>query len=144
MKKPRLNRALLLKVADYIERHPDKYDQSAWMGVPVKAGDRTLISMAGYDPKTAKEAVSCDTVGCVAGWAVFLTDRAQYRELFELEDDGYLSWLTAGRAALGLSEVASLWLFASYRKDDVEDMPATLRAIAAGAEPWADDELLHP
>lgn len=50
-----MNKELMHRVADHIDSMPDSFDLSRWA---MPADDRDI----------------CDTVGCVAGWAVMLSD----------------------------------------------------------------------
>lgn len=55
-----MNRELLLRVADHIDNFPDSFELS-WWAQPAR-------ELAGHEHDV------CDTVGCVAGWAVMVMD----------------------------------------------------------------------
>ncbi len=65
------SKARLLLVADILQNHPKRHDQSIWItGTPGGLGDLDDF-LATPDP------VGCNTKGCVAGWAVALTPREE-------------------------------------------------------------------
>lgn len=92
-----MNTELLERIADHIEAVPESWDLSQWAWT---ADSRDL----------------CDTVGCVAGWAVMLTDpELRYRvatEPFEYEN---YAWEPQARELLELTADQASALFASGR-----------------------------
>lgn len=91
-----LNKDLLFTTMEYIERHPEQWDQGAW-----------------------GEVTECGTVGCFAGWATMLNNPAHAPA-----PDGD-SWLVEDRFVqhhardiLGLDDEQVEVLFSAYRTMD--------------------------
>jgi hypothetical protein len=66
-----LNTDLLLRIADAIERRPDKFNMDFFLSIPSEYTDpnsttRTTVTAANF--------FDCDAVACVAGWACLLID----------------------------------------------------------------------
>lgn len=106
-----INVALLNRVADYIEAHPEQYDQDAWML---------------YD--------TCGTRGCIAGWAITLADDKDRERLpIWIADKGCTYPMPAdkGQYLLGLTYTAAKKLFDSCAKPPTGmTVPDWLRFIA--------------
>lgn len=124
-----LNRPLLLKLARYIERHPERYDQTQWYS------DAELERAGcGQEEEAAiqyihKPTTVCGTVACVAGHAVVQSGAP----LIKVEDawgSAALEWALTAQYKLGLDEDLAEWLFDGDRRQ--ETMPQILRAIANG------------
>lgn len=85
------NADLLRKIADVIERNPDRYYQGSWESFYGETEDGTTV-LDGLYHRTPDEAVefvtemaapeaTCGTTFCIAGWAVALTaTKAEHRE----------------------------------------------------------------
>lgn len=68
-----INKNLLLKIADYIEQHPEEYDQSTF-------GTNSIIS----NVVSVYQMQKCNTPCCIAGLACMLSEQEGV-ELNELE-----------------------------------------------------------
>lgn len=123
------NRDLLRKVADYVEGHPDQYDQHVWV---TNTPDPRPYLGVGDDIRVGEVVEhDCGTQACIAGWAVLLDGQP-----------APIHWDAAGREALGLTGEESNVLFDEFWEpldpDDDETLKAkqvaeALRAIADGA-----------
>lgn len=92
-----MNTELLERIADHIEAMPESWDLSQWAW---PADERDL----------------CDTVGCVAGWAVMLTDDELRRKVLHSpwEMEGF-DWESSATKLLELDEGDAHILFSSGR-----------------------------
>lgn len=132
-----MNKELILKVADYIEAHPDKHDQYTWAGQYVgEEVDGDFVEYAEeYVPNDiAAKPIKCDTRCCIAGWAVHLAtpkEAEAVAKTFEIGD--YCSWTTWGQRLLGLDDDITSDLFdANYKPKG--GVPNALRHLAETGE----------
>jgi hypothetical protein len=102
------NAELAYKVLDYIEAHPERHDQNAWVGEggPVDA--------------TAESVESCGTTACFGGWTVLLSGLAIDIAAGVVLDGERLDVSTAAGKLLGLSEGQKENLF--FGADDLDDV----------------------
>lgn len=133
-----MNKKLLRKVADWIETHPERYDQNVYFEDRDGGDYGPELGLADVEPKKARK-TTCNTVGCVAGWSwVLASDEERELALDDYEADtgraNLFDWESGARKVLRLPSKAATWLFSEYR--DEETMPETLRSIAEGATPW--------
>jgi hypothetical protein len=111
----------LLAVADIIDLTPDRYDQTFWFAIG-DDGDPGAGTEAN-PPDVVGRGIKCDSVGCIAGWAVALTPRSGQNAFWR-------SWDVAGRHALGLTEGVSLRLFRADLPMTAEEVADVLRRLA--------------
>lgn len=109
----------LLAVADIIEFHPERWNQTEWCE-DTHGREPSVQAAVGR----ADEMADCGTRGCVAGWAVMLTPAG----LLDLADAS--AWSHAGRVALGLEHDLANSLFDPCFPADAELMAELLRYIA--------------
>jgi hypothetical protein len=104
----------LLAVADIVDLTPERWDQCFWF----------LCELAEPQPnEVAGRGVTCDSVGCIAGWAVALTPSTERTKYWR-------TWDIAGKHALGLSEDLSFPLFRAELPMGAGDVSDVLRRLA--------------
>jgi hypothetical protein len=115
----------LLAVADIIDLTPDRYDQTFWFAI----GDEDVTEQGteANPPDVVGRGIKCDSVGCIAGWAVALTPRSGQNAFWR-------SWDVAGRHALGLSIGLAQPLFRADLPMSAEDVADVLRRLAKVSE----------
>lgn len=68
-----MNTDLLHRIADEIEKRPDKFNMNYFCAIPMDHPDWTPAEVV-TKPHTMTEFFKCDAVACVAGWACLLED----------------------------------------------------------------------
>lgn len=129
------NSALLMRVADHIEQHPDTYDQRTWIQGDIvyeinnrqgSEASSVIVACKVADKIAHMDIDQCGTTACVAGWTVLLG---------AADVDPYSSGYIADQAAELLFndpyDEMSSWLFNESRNADT--MPFVLRLLAGGA-----------
>ena len=105
-KLPKLNKPLLKRIIKHIAEEPLRYIQDTWVEQRTKA-------------IWSEEAPACETVGCIAGWAVFLsTPKKNWLSLIrkqERVDSDYIR--TKARKLLGLTEGEAMVLFSPNNQE---------------------------
>lgn len=97
-----MNKTLMHEVRDHIAAHDDQFDMGFYIAVRDDDGEPTeddsdLIMERGAD---------CDTVCCIAGWAVML----DVRENHNADDYVGKPWPDAGCLALDLPHNGTMWV----------------------------------
>lgn len=125
------NTNLFLAIANHIEKHPEKHDQSIWAA-------------------TGDDVKGCATAACIAGWAVLLAkpewikpkpeyaaddwyefDLDEERVRTEVPHIGFPGWLEVGTHLLGITEYEANILFDGHAEPEEGTWPEALRALAA-------------
>lgn len=127
------NTNLFLAIADTIERHPEMHVQEVWAEHRNDCG--TAACIAGHAVMTAKPHWLDQTMPEWAqdtdkSWGLRLED-----EVIRAEGV-YPNWENVGANVLGLHDFEARILFdgSASPRDQYEDWPTALRAIANGAE----------
>lgn len=119
---PWRNASLLNKIADFIEKHPEKLDHNFWCRV---GGEVLYYACSAYN-KAVNKTTDCDTAACIAGWAVLLADTKP-------EPGSSTSVQEHARYVLGLTSPEAVQLFHwSAQPVDGLTWPEALRKIAKG------------
>ena len=106
-KLPKLNKPLLKRIIKHIAEEPLRYIQDSWVESRTKA-------------TWGEEAPACETAGCIAGWAVFLSTPKKnwLRIIYKQErgsDSDYIR--TKARKLLGLTHDEALALFSPNNQE---------------------------
>lgn len=120
-----MNRELMLKVADVIEKHPEKYEQRYWL--------RDTSFAVGPLPNLTKADYSrCGTVCCIAGHAVMqgivAGTRPEIPDMYK-PGSGFFDWTEEAAKDLGISEEVADILFAADLEPSIP-VPELLRKLA--------------
>lgn len=116
-----MNRELMRRVADHIERHPESHSQIFWMA---KSNGHTC-SYVDAVPAT-RTVIRCGAVCCIAGWAVALTPKKD-RPKNQFGEIDY-----AAKKLLGLTDMGASVLFDSgWKPPEGVSVPDQLRAYAS-------------
>lgn len=100
-----MNTELLLKISDRIIKHPDHFDMSCFFGVRSSQVGKPYILRV--HPTELELQTNCNTVACIAGQAILLTQR-----LAEVgKGDGKKSEFGLACEILGLSQEKATALF---------------------------------
>lgn len=111
-----MNKTLMNRIADMIEKYPENYDQGTW------SNDEKIC------PITAKGKPKCGTAHCIAGWAVALSVKKPV-----IDDEAW----NKGRKFLGLNGAEADHLFNSgWEPNGDLTVPEQLRAYAAVGRVW--------
>ena len=131
---PNIDRDRMLAVADYIEAHPDHYNQLHW--------------------EQASHASDCGTTWCIAGVAIHLEhpEQEKVKELVHREREAsyqgvdYVNVSDYAAGLLGLTEDQAVFLFAAlwiphgghYPRDVLYDPVIQAKAVAEALRGVAD------
>jgi len=131
-----MNRELMLKVADVIEKEPHRYEQGCWMN------NRHTLN----NPKITKEDYNlCGTQCCIAGHAVLQSvlagTRPENRDIYKANSP-FFDWVEEASKDLGITEdVASLLFDADF--EPTIPVPELLRKLANHSDPERQLEILE-
>lgn len=126
------NKQLLLKIANEIEKKPERYNQNEWL-TRVVYDNHCATSAFNVEAVRAGK-FTCGSKGCVAGHAIVMSkiDLAPYTPDFYGGMNPDVNINAAATAALDISHALAGWLFSGGRREPA--MPAILRLIASGVE----------
>lgn len=114
MSLPQTTTDRLLAVADIIDLTPERWDQAVWF---------TCDLDEPQPPDVVGRGMNCNSVGCIAGWAVALTPPSSRNAFWK-------SWDVSGRHALGLTQGLAFPLFRGDLPMLADDVADVLRRLA--------------
>ncbi len=145
-----MNVELLLKVVEYAEQEPRRFDMGDWY-VDVSGvitGDDDLDSIvsndSGFAARDVEKLPPCGTIGCIAGTACILAGDLQYETTifdgFELRSyyDPYRGWYRTAVDLLDLSYEQADRLF--YPKREVSERGWPEPFVTEYAQNWDNPE----